>query len=311
VKVDVHQHMWSEPLVDALAARRELPLVRRERGLTVLYLADERPYVIEVAADEFDRRAELVASDGLDLALLCLSSPLGIESLPRRHACALIDAYHEGALARPGPFAAWGAIALRTPEPDDIENVLAAGCLGVSLPAGALAGRDALARLRPLLARLEANGAPLFVHPGPASPAERAAELSLSEPLWWPALTAYVAGMQAAWLNFVSAGRSEHPRLRVIFAMLAGLAPLQHERLLSRGGPPLERDPLIFYETSSYGPAAVDSVAAAVGSEQILYGSARPVVDPGEHGLLETLDWDAAEAGFRRAFAGSAGMVAV
>ena len=311
MKVDVHQHMWSEPLVDALAARRALPFVRRERGLTVLYLADERPYVIEVAADEFERRAELVASDGLDLAVLCLSSPLGIESLPRRQACALIDAYHEGALTRPGPFAAWGAIAVRTPDPDDVESVLAAGCLGVSLPAGALARGDALARLRPLLARLEANGAPLFVHPGPAAPAERAAPLSLSEPLWWPALTAYVAGMQAAWLNFVSAGRSEHPRLRVIFAMLAGLAPLQHERLLSRGGPPLERDPLIFYETSSYGREAVDSVAAAVGSEQILYGSDRPVVNPGEHGLLETLDWDAADAGFRRAFAGSADMVAV
>ena len=309
MKVDVHQHMWSEPLVEALAARRELPFVRRESGLTVLYLADERPYVINLYTEEFERRAELVVRDGLDLALLCLSSPLGIESLPLDQARTLIDAYYAGALERPGPFGAWGAVALRVPDPDDVEQALARGCLGIALPAGALAGRDALDRLRPVLDRLEANGAPLFVHPGPAGAVKRAAGLSLSDPLWWPALTAYVAGMQAAWLTFVTAGRNEHPRLRVIFAMLAGLAPLQRERLLSRGGPRIGEDPLTFYDTSSYGPAAVRSVAAAVGSEQILYGSDRPVVDPGEHGLLETLDWEAAGAGFQRAFAGSGSVV--
>jgi len=35
MKIDVHQHMWTEPLVHALAARSELPFVRRESGLTV------------------------------------------------------------------------------------------------------------------------------------------------------------------------------------------------------------------------------------------------------------------------------------
>jgi hypothetical protein len=45
MKIDVHQHIWTEPLVQALAARSELPFVREESGLTVLYLAGERPYV--------------------------------------------------------------------------------------------------------------------------------------------------------------------------------------------------------------------------------------------------------------------------
>jgi len=50
----------------------------------------------------------------------------------------------------------------------------------------------------------------------------------------------------------LTAGRREHPRLRVIFSMLAGLAPLHVERLSSRGGPDTGKaDPLVFYDTSS------------------------------------------------------------
>ena len=61
----------------------------------------------------------------------------------------------------------WGAVALDRPDPDDVDRVLERGCVGVWLPAGALAGVDALARLRPVLARLELHDAPLLVHPGP------------------------------------------------------------------------------------------------------------------------------------------------
>src|SRR5664280_501020 len=99
IKIDIHQHLWTEPLVQALAERRELPFVRREHGLTVLFLAGERPYVIDLSAEAPARRAALVELDGLDRALLCLSSPLGIESLPREHASP------DRRLPRRGPFA--------------------------------------------------------------------------------------------------------------------------------------------------------------------------------------------------------------
>jgi hypothetical protein len=306
-KIDVHQHLWTEPFVAALQARQEVPFVRRENGLAVLFIAGERPYVIDTDGERAAVRGALVASDGLDRALVCLSSPLGIESLPREQSRALLDAYHEGAHALGEPFGVWGAIALQRPDPDDVDRLLAQGCVGVSLPAGALASVDALARLQPLLTRLEQAGAPLLIHPGPGphqgfAPARVVGEVSLDEPLWWPALTQYVFEMQAAWFAFLSAGRAEHSRLRVIFTMLAGLAPLQHERLLSRGGTlPLRPDPLTFYETSSYGPQAVRSLADVVGAAQLLYGSDRPVADPHEHGLPALLDWDAVCEGTRRA----------
>lgn len=304
---DVHQHLWSEPLVAALQARRELPFVRREHGLSVLYLAGERPYVIDLASERAARRAAQVREDGLERALVCLSSPLGIESLPRREAAPLLDAYHDGALRLGAPFGVWGSIALDPADPDDVDAVLERGCVGLSLPAGAIASVDGLARLHEVLARLEHADAPLLVHPGPGprSAVSRAisiGEASLADPLWWAALTRYVSDMQAAWLAFLSAGRAEHPRLRVIFSMLAGLAPLHAERLCSRGGPAAtEIDSLVFYETSSYGPAAAAQIADVVGAQQLLYGSDRPVADPHEHAILDAFGWDDVEQATCRA----------
>jgi hypothetical protein len=306
LKLDVHQHIWTEPLIAALRRREELPFVREEHGLTVLFLAGERPYVIERSGETPAHRASLVHEDGLHGALVCLSSPLGIEALPRAEATPLLDAYHEGALALGRPFGVWGAIALDGAGATDVEGVLQAGCIGVSLPAGALGSVAGHARLREVLAALEHAGAPLLVHPGPGpevrSRAGEPGEPSLSDPLWWCALTRYVAEMHAAWLAFLGAGRAEHPRLRVIFSMLAGLAPLHAERLLSRGGPAAPApDPLLFYETSSYGPAAVGQLASAVGAGQLLYGSDRPVADPAEHELISRLDWGQVAEATRRA----------
>jgi hypothetical protein len=311
-KIDVHQHLWTEPLVDALRRRHELPFVREEHGLTVLFLAGERPYVIERSSEASTHRAQLVHEDGLQRALICLSSPLGIESLPRPQAQPLLDAYHDGALALGEPFGVWGALALDAPDPDDVARVLDRGCVGLSLPAGALAGVEGLSRLRAVLRALESADAPLLVHPGPGFGGAvkgplAVGEPSLADPLWWSALTRYVSDMHAAWLAFLGAGRAEHPRLRIVFSMLAGLAPLHAERLCSRGGPDtLTPDPLLFYETSSYGPAAVGQLAQSVGAQQLLYGSDRPVADPAEHQILKRLDWSAVGEATQRVFESSA-----
>ncbi len=86
--------------------------------------------------------------------------------------------------------------------------------------------------------------------------------------------------MQAAWFAFLHAGRSAHPRLRVLFAMLAGGAPLQLERYAARRGVPApDPDPLAFHDTSSYGPRLIGAMAEIVGAVQLVYGSDRPVVD--------------------------------
>jgi predicted TIM-barrel fold metal-dependent hydrolase len=291
MRIDVHQHIWTEPLLDALTKRTTLPFVRHDRGLTMLHSVGEQPYVVDVKAEAPAARASLVHSDGLDRALIAISSPIGIETLAREAATELIDAHLTGVRELPEEFRTWGPVPVDGPDPADVDRVLELGCVGVSIPATVLAGRDALDAAGPLLERVAERGVPLLVHPGGIHGSSEAAHF---EPLWWRALTDYVGQMQAAWLTFAAAGRREHPRLRIVFAMLAGCAPLQHERLASRGGPPIVlRDPLTYYDTSSYGANAIEAVGAVVGPAQLVYGSDRPVLEP----LRTGRDMFAANAG--------------
>jgi predicted TIM-barrel fold metal-dependent hydrolase len=226
--------------------------------------------------------------------VIAISSPIGIEALPRECAQELIAAHLDGVLALGPEFAAWGPIALDGADPGDVDARLARGCLGISVPAGALAGPDRLSALGPVLERVADRGVPLFVHPGRA-PGDRATPTSLGEPLWWRAMTDYVTQMQTAWLTFATLGRREHPALRIVFAMLAGGAPLLSERLASRGAPAVElNDPLCFYESSSYGPAALEMMARRVGAEALVYGSDRSVVEPSPTGRERILQANAA-----------------
>jgi predicted TIM-barrel fold metal-dependent hydrolase len=278
--IDVHQHLLGEALVEALARRTEAPMLVRRRDGWTFKVAAEPDSVLAFDATDVQLRREDLAEDGFDRALVALSTALGIETLPAEDSLALIEAHHQGIEALPPEFGGWGAVPLAEPEldPAAVDVALDRGCVGISLPAAALIDPAAVERLHPLLARLEQRDAPLFVHPGPVSGVPTpAAHL----PHWWPALTDYVAQMQAAWFAFLHAGRRAHPRLRVLFAMLAGGAPLQLERYSARRGVPApDPDPRVFYDTSSYGPRMIDAVAEQVGAEQLVYGSDRPVVDP-------------------------------
>jgi predicted TIM-barrel fold metal-dependent hydrolase len=292
--VDVHQHLLGEPLIEALARRTAAPqLIARREGWTFRVAAEPDSILAIEATDAELRRADLEA-DGIDRALVALSTALGIETLPVEEAAALIEAHHQGLEELPDEFRGWGAVPLAGLEPDPaaIDAALDRGCVGITLPATALADPAGVERLGPLLARLDERDAPLFIHPGPVvDPTVRIyprpggvnadASAAARLPHWWPALTDYVAQMQAAWFAFLHAGRPAHPRLRVLFAMLAGGAPLQLERYAARRGVPAPGpDPLVFYDTSSYGPQMIGAMAAVVGAPQLVYGSDRPVVEP-------------------------------
>jgi hypothetical protein len=274
-RVDVHQHLLGEPLIAELARRRRSPSLVRRRGGWTFRVSGEPDSVLSFEAVDAGQRQADLFREGIDRALIALSTALGVEALPAEEAAPLIEAHHLGIEALPDHFGGWGAVQLEAPDPDEVDAVIARGCVGVSLPAPALASPGALERVGPLLARLERCDAPLFVHPGPVSGPPGDPPL----PSWWPALTDYVAQMQAAWFAFLHGGRRAHPRLRVLFAMLAGGAPLQLERYAARGGEATEPDPLVFYDTSSYGPRMLEAMVGVVGAGQLVYGSDRPVVD--------------------------------
>lgn len=293
-RLDVHQHLWTEPLLDALAARHRLPFVTRRPGTAIVHCAGEQAYAIDLTTEDPARRARLAEEEGLDLVLIAPSSPIGLEALPRMEARELIEAHLAGVADAGDRFQAWGPVALDQPDPTDVDEVIARGCAGISLAAGALDTPDGLDHIDPLLTRAAELGAPVFIHPG-SGLGQRPREPSLSEPVWWPAMTDYIAQIQAAWLTFTALGRRRHPRLRVLFALLAGGAPLLGDRLAARGGPPIElRDPLTFYETSSFGRGAIEAMVELVGADQLVYGSDRPVIEPAPTGWDSTLQGNAA-----------------
>ncbi|MGW6911930.1 amidohydrolase family protein [Streptomyces sp. NPDC054940] len=271
--VDVHQHLWTPSLVAALRSRGEPPFLD---GWT-LFLNGEPPYEIPPADHDVTRRAELAVADGLGRALVSLSAPIGVEWLPSAEARPLLDAYHEGAAALPEPFGAWAAACVRDIDTKATAEDLDRGFVGLQLPANALADAGGYARCAPLLDLLEERDLPLFVHPGPAAGQSEG-------PGWWPAMVPYVQQMHAAWFAFRAFGRARHPRLRVCFALLAGLAPLHGERFAARGdGGGVEVDPDVFVETSSYGPRAVDAIVRALGGDAVVQGSDRPYAEPPQH----------------------------
>jgi hypothetical protein len=270
--IDIHQHLWPEPLLGALSQRQEPPMIVRSARGWILRLLGEPEAPLDLADHDPDRRAALVGEDGLERALVAPSIPLGIEALPAGEAEPLLAAYHDGVAALPAPFGAWAAVGLAAPDPATLSALLDRGFAGACVSADALDGPAGYERLGPVLEALERRDAPLLVHPGPVTAAPAA-----GAPGWWAALTHYVAEMQAAWFAFAVWGRPAHPGLRVCFAMLAGLAPLQRERLLARGGR-VGSDADVFFDVSSYGERAVDAMLREIGVDQLVFGSDRPVV---------------------------------
>ena len=253
-RADIHQHLWPDGFLSSLARRTVQPRLKRGGDGWWLELPGDPPARFDPA--EHDPAARL----GFERIVVAPSLPLGIEALPEAEA--LLDVFHRGILELGPPFELWASLA------GDVDALLDAGAVGV-----AVAGRDLrdLERIGPALERLAARGAPLFVHPGPAA----------GSPAWFPALTAYVAEMAEAWHAWAAWGRPQFPSLRVVFAMLAGLAPLHSERLAARGGPAdAVHDALTAFDTSSYGPRAVDAMVRVVGVDRLLYGSDRPVIAP-------------------------------
>ena len=273
VHVDIHQHVWPDLFVEELRRRSQPP---RLDGWTLL-TRGEPPFKVNPADHDVARRAAQAARDGVDRVVIGLSSPLGIEYLAPEDATSLLDAYHDGVIELGAPFAGWAAACLTAIDAASLVKQLDRGFVGLQLPATAVADETGYRRCSPLLDVLAERDLPLFIHPGAA--------LAIADgPAWWPALVPYVQQLHAAWFAFRAYGRPAHPRLRICFTALAGLAPLHGERLAARGGAdPLARgavDPRMFVETSSYGDRAVDSVLRVLGVDVLVFGSDRPYAQP-------------------------------
>lgn len=284
--VDVHQHLWTEELVDRLRARSRAPYLR---GWT-LHTEGEPAY--EVDPTHHDAATRLAADTDSEVVAACvgLSSPLGIEHLGGASARPLLDAWHRGVRALPDHFRGWASVpSVTAGEPDvtGLAELLAEDrFVGLQLPANDLATPYGWEAHAPLLRAAELADAPVLVHPGP----EPVRVLPGRLPGWWAPVVGYTAQLQAAWWAWHAAsGRSLFPELRVVFVAGAGLAPLLTERHVLRGGEREALDPRLYVETSGQGARALESVVRVLGVDALVLGSDRPYGEP-----LDSLLGDAA-----------------
>jgi 6-methylsalicylate decarboxylase len=247
---DVHQHLWPEALIEGLRARPERPRLRGGR----LELPSGE-WDVDLGVHTLEARLALLDRDEVDVAVISCPPTLELDE-------DLVELYHEGiaelVAESGGRFRALACEVARD------------GFAGACVPAWSLAG---LAELEPLLGELERRGSFLFVHPGPvAAPPEA--------PPWWDAVVGYTSQMQAAYAAWLALYSDRWPNLRVAFAILAGGAPFQLERLASRG---VESRgvlrPNVFLDTASYGERALELTLATYGVGQLVYGSDVPVID--------------------------------
>jgi hypothetical protein len=255
---DVHQHLWPEPFLAALAARTEPPFLSGRS----LQLPGEPVWELDVEAHGLETRLALLDRCELDRTIVSLQPTLGIERLPADEAVELVTAWEDGILEL-AAGASGRIVPLAAGEPR-------AGFAGVCVSARELLDLDAIA---PRLDALGRSGGFLFVHPGSSA--------GDGAPEWWTAIVDYTAQMQAAYVTWFAAGAERWPELDVVFAIFAGGAPIQIERMTSRGFD--ERRamlPRVWFDTATYGRRALDLGMSTFGVDRMLFGSDVPVVDP-------------------------------
>ncbi len=255
--VDIHQHLWPEAFISALSARTEPPFLR---GSTVVL--GEGEFGLDLREHELDRRLAALDRDGTELAVVSLQTTIGLDRLAPGERAELVEIWEDGTRALVA--AAGGRLAALS------AGGSLDGFVGAAVGSAALADLDALA---PLLDELARRGAFLFVHPsgGPVD----------VRPAWWSAVAVYPAQMQAAYMNWLADAQARWESLPVVFAILAGGAPFQLERLATRGVD--VRSTLhanLYLDTASYGRRALELCIETFGVGQLVYGSDIPVADP-------------------------------
>ena len=256
---DVHQHLWPAAFLDALRGRDTAPFVRDDRLVT-----PEGPFPFDARVHDPEKRLALLDRDGMDVAVVSLQPTLGIEALPAAERDDLEETWMAGMLelvAQSGgrfrAFAPWR---------------VAAGFAGTSVGASALVGPG---RGADVLDAANRAGTPVFVHP------EAEGEVPQGRPDWWNWAAGYTGQMQRAYLAWLGGGRDAHPAVPIVFALLAGGAPIHLERLVHRGLHVRSAlDPLTLFDTSTYGRRAIELCIETFGVERLVYGSDVPVVDP-------------------------------
>jgi hypothetical protein len=242
--VDVHQHLWPAEVVERLAARADPPCLRDG----VVHIPGRAPFPLTAAETDTAQRLALLDRLGIDRALVSLSPTDRFDE-------ELGEAWHAG-IVRVCAESGGRLAALAADRPR-------AGFAGVCVAADrTVAG----------LGDLAGAGLPLFVHPAP-SPTPPA-----GAPSWWSGGIDYAAQMQAAYAAWLERDAAGHPEAVIVFAILAGGAPLLEERWRARGASLPQPPPGVLLDTASFGPRALGFCATQGHAARLVFGTDAPVL---------------------------------
>ncbi len=232
------------------------------------------------------RHVELMDSGGIATALLSISSPgthFGDDAAARDLSRHVNDAGAEIRRARPDRFGHFASLPL-----PDVDGALAEleratdelGCDGVTVETNAGGVYLGDPRFETLFAELDRRGTPVFVHP--TSP-PHADVIALGRPR--PMLEFLFDSARTVSDLVFTGALARHPHIQWVFTHGAGVLPLVAERmelfrqvLSGDGGPAGDPVPeqvarLWFDLAGTPFPHQVPALAAAFGTERLLYGS--------------------------------------
>jgi 6-methylsalicylate decarboxylase len=245
-RTDFHQHAWPDGFRRRLELRRTPPYLR---GRTLVLPVGG---TFEVDPDGYGPEARLRELDRNDLERAVVSLPPTTEPTPD-----LVEIWHEE------------AVALR----NESGGRLVPLAYQAALPgfAGAIVGATTFAARGDddLLSHLEELGQFAFVHPSAAATVGSK---------WFASSVVYTQQMVASYARWLDGTYRRHANLKVVFALLAGGAPFQIERLIRRGLDP--RAPFsssTWFDTSSYGERALELSLQTFGAQRLLFGSDAPI----------------------------------
>ena len=246
------------------------------------------------ASHDPERRLALLDAGGIDAAVISISTPVGVESLPEDEARPLLDAYHGGISElvdrSNGRLRAFAAACLNAADAGagDVADRLRGG---IRRPVAAERGAGDAGRARPLraAARAARAGGTAAVRASRAGSVD-AARAGRPAPAGVVDAARPVPGLVAARVRDVAGagGAAPIPTLRVVFAIMAGGAPFLEGRWRTFSGLAGAIDRNVFLDTASCQRLDLELALAAYGAEQIVLGTDIPVIDP--EPLLRSLD---------------------
>lgn len=291
--VDCQAHWHPRAYFEALCRRTGYPRARASGdGGYVAELAPDTSFPVMPLLVDLDRQLEQLTAAGIDI-VVSSTGAFGVEDLPAAEAVELAALLNEESAraqqAHPGRLYCLARIPLQEPEAAVRELDRAVGELGlrgVCLPSNVAKGSIAEDRYRPVYARAEQLGVPIFLHP-----TRSLLEASLQR-YGLEHVVAFMFDSSIAALDLVFSGiLADHPALTVVHPHVGGTLPYLAGRIDHEYRKPWAMDSVLEQPPSDYlrrfytdtvcqNPAALRLALDFYGPEHVVFSTDYPYWSP-------------------------------